>query len=69
MKKQKNAQRPMSMTDVHELFEGYVLVYRGSRSGLFWQFRMWISREKKYIKQTLETKDLELAVERAKKKS
>lgn len=67
-RKTKQIQHPFEMLELHELYEGDVLVYRGSRSGKWWQFRTWISSEKKYIKQTLKTKDLEIAKERAKEK-
>tara|TARA_B100000315_G_C14572079_1_gene586105 strand:+ start:243 stop:1508 length:1266 start_codon:yes stop_codon:yes gene_type:complete len=67
-RKTKQVQSPFNMVEVHELYEGDVLVYRGNRSGKWWQFRTWIAKEKKYIKQTLKTKDLEIAKERAKEK-
>ena len=33
-----------------------------------WQYRCWISAEKKYIRESLKTKDKELAIELAEKK-
>lgn len=66
--RKRQVQSPFKMTAVIELFEGDVLVYRGNRSGDWWQFRTWISSEKKYIKHTLKTKDREIAIQRAKDK-
>ena len=34
-----------------------------------WQYRCWISAEKKYIRESLKTKDKELAIELAEKKT
>tara|TARA_B100000767_G_C19644255_1_gene483907 strand:- start:542 stop:895 length:354 start_codon:yes stop_codon:yes gene_type:complete len=46
---------------------GKAQIYRVLASGDVWQFRMWIPDEKKYVRKTLRTKDLETAISRAKK--
>ena len=58
-------QKKFVRTEEIELHGGDVLVYRGSRSGKNWQFRMWISQDKKYFRQALKTKDKDVAIERA----
>lgn len=65
IRKNKQIQKKFVRTDEIELHEGDVLVYRGSRSGKNWQFRMWIAEDKKYFRQALKTKDRETAVTRA----
>ena len=47
---------------------GKAQIYRVLASGDVWQFRMWIPDEKKYVRKTLRTKDLETAISRAEKK-
>lgn len=64
-RKIKQVQKKFLRTEEHELFEGDVLVFRGSRSGNNWQFRMWIKDDKKYFRKALGTKDLGIAKERA----
>ena len=63
--KNKQIQKKFVRTEEIELHEGDVLIYRGSRSGKNWQFRMWIAEDKKYFRQALKTKDRETAVARA----
>ena len=64
-RKTKQIQTKFVRTDEHELHGGDVLLYRGSRSGKNYQFRMWITEDKKYFRQSLRTKDLDIAKERA----
>ena len=49
----------------HEILGGKAKVFRVPNSGDVWQFQMWISDEKKYLRKTLKTKDLDTAVQRA----
>ena len=42
---------------------GKAQIYRVLASGDVWQFRMWIPDEKKYVRKTLRTKDLETAMQ------
>ena len=50
------------------IFGGKCFVYRNARSGKVWQFQQWIVDEKKYIRISLKTKDLQVATELAEKK-
>ncbi len=49
----------------HEILGGQAKVFRVPNSGDVWQFQIWISDEKKYLRKTLKTKDLDTAVQRA----
>jgi len=51
----------------HEILGGKAKMFRVPNSGDVWQFQMWISEEKKYLRRTLKTKDFETAKERAEK--
>ena len=44
---------------------GKCLILRTEASGDVWQFRMWVSEEKKYVRKTLGTRDFKTAIERA----
>ena len=64
-RKKKQIQKKFVRNEEIELHEGDVLVYRGSRSGKNWQFRMWVSEEQKYLRKALGTKDKDTAIARA----
>lgn len=49
----------------HQVLGGKGVVLRTGQSGKTYQFRMWIPEEKKYIRESLKTKDLETAIQRA----
>ena len=49
----------------HDIFGGKAQILRAPQSGDVWQFRMWISDEKKYLRKSLHTKDFETATIRA----
>lgn len=51
----------------HDIFGGKAQILRVPQSGDVWQFRMWISEEKKYLRKSLQTRDFEAANERAEK--
>ena len=48
----------------HEILGGKGKVFRVPNSGDVYQFQMWISEEKKYLRKSLKTKDLETAMKR-----
>ena len=50
------------MRDEQDLFDGRIRIYRTTHSGDVWQFQMWISEEKKYIRKSLRTRDKEIAI-------
>ena len=52
-------------TAEHDVGDGAVKLIRTKQSGDVWQMRCWIHAEKKYLKKSLRTKDLESAKEKA----
>ena len=48
-----------------EILGGKGKIFRVPASGDVWQFQTWISEEKKYLRKSLKTKDIETAVQRA----
>lgn len=55
------------MSDITDLYDGKIRIYRTTHSGDVYQLRMWISDEKKYIRKSLKTRDKELAINLAEK--
>ena len=55
-------QKKVRMRDEQDLFDGRIRIYRTTHSGNVWQFQMWISDEKKYIRKSLRTRDKEIAI-------
>ncbi len=53
-------------THEHEIFDGVGKVFRTAQSGDNYQFSMWLPSEKKYLRKTLKTRDLETALTRGK---
>ena len=49
----------------HEFLGGKGKVFRVPQSGDVWQFQTWISEEKKHLRRSLKTKDLDTAIQRA----
>jgi len=49
----------------HEILGGKAMIHRVNQSGDVWQLRMWIPEEKKYLRKSLKTRDLETAKNRA----
>ena len=45
----------------HDILGGIAHIYQVKQSGDVWQMRCWIHAEKKYIKKSLRTKDLDSA--------
>jgi len=52
-------------THKHDVLGGKCIILRTAASGDVWQFRMWVSEEKKYVRKTLGTRDFKTAIERA----
>ena len=50
-------------TAEHDICDGAVKLLRTKQSGDVWQMRCWISAEKRYVKKSLRTRDLEQAKE------
>jgi len=55
------------MSDVTDIFDGEIRIYRTTQSGDVYQLRMWISEEKKYIRKSLRTRDKPTAISLAQK--
>jgi len=49
----------------HQILGGKAKIFRVPKSGDIYQFQLWIEAEKKYLRKTLKTKDLETAILRA----
>jgi len=50
------------MSDVTDLYDGQIRIYRTTHSGDVYQLRMWVSEEKKYIRKSLRTRDKNQAI-------
>jgi hypothetical protein len=50
------------MSDVTDLYDGQIRLYRTTHSGDVYQLRMWVSEEKKYIRKSLRTRDKNQAI-------
>ena len=55
------------MSDITEIYDGDIRIFRTTKSGDVYQLRMWISEEKKYIRKTLRTRDKQIAISLAQK--
>ena len=65
-KSQKTRQKRIS--DEFFIYDNEVFIFRTTLSGDVWQMRMWIKDEKKYIRESLRTRDKTLAIEEAKRR-
>jgi integrase len=63
--KDKSRAKSARKTEQHDILGGKAIILRTAASGQVWQFRMWVSEEKKYVRETLKTRDLKTAVQRA----
>lgn len=50
------------MSDVTDLLDGQVRIYRTTHSGDVYQLRLWVSEERKYIRKSLRTRDKNQAI-------
>ena len=50
------------MSDVIDIFDGMVKVFRTTHSGDVWQMRMYVAEEQRYIRKSLKTRDKEIAI-------
>ncbi len=55
------------MSDITDIYDGDIRIYRTTASGDVYQLRMWISEEKKYIRKSLRTRDKDIAISLAQK--
>lgn len=54
-------------TDVMDIFDGNVRIFRTTNSGDVWQFQMYVAQEQRYIRKSLKTRDKEVAIGLAQK--
>jgi integrase len=64
----KDKRAAVRISDVHDLFDGRMRIYRTVKSGDVWQFRMYVKAEKRYVRESLRTTDKEIAKQRAEEK-
>lgn len=64
----KSRSKTAGILQSHDVLGGKACVLRTRASGDVWQFRMWVAEEKKYVRQTLKTRDLPTAIKRAEAK-
>ena len=64
----KDKQSAVRIFDAHDLFDGRIRIYRTIKSGDVWQFRMYVQSEKRYVRESLRTRDKEIATQRAEEK-
>lgn len=64
----KSRSNTAAIVQSHDVLGGKACVLRTRASGDVWQFRMWVAEEKKYVRQTLKTRDLPTAIKRAEAK-
>ena len=60
--------RQKRISDEFYIYDNEVFIFRTTQSGDVWQMRMWIRDEKKYIRESLRTRDKTLAIEEAKRR-
>jgi integrase len=64
----RDKQGAVRISDVHDLFDGRMRIYRTVKSGDVWQFRMYVQAEKRYVRESLRTRDKDIATQRAEAK-
>jgi integrase len=53
------------MSEVEDIFDGHIRIYKTTNSGDVWQLRMYVQEEKRYIRESLKTRDKSVAISRA----
>jgi len=56
------------MSERFEVYDGEIMIYKTTGSGDVWQMRMWVGSEKKYVRESLRTRDKTEATEEAKRR-
>lgn len=67
MQRLNSNQKHIRMSDVTDIYDGALRIYRTTNSGDVYQLRMWISQERKYIRKSLKTRDKIAAIGLAQK--
>ena len=60
--KPKRVRSAVRMSEVTDILDGEVRIFRTTHSGDVWQMRMYVSEEKKYIRLSLRTRDKDAAL-------
>ena len=55
------------MSDITDIFDGHVRIFKTTHSGDVYQMRMYVQEEKRYIRKSLKTRDKQLALSLAQK--
>lgn len=63
--KKASAKKTAVVTEQHDVLGGKAIIFRASVSGDVWQFRMWVSKERKYVRKSLNTRDQKTALQEA----
>ena len=50
------------MSDVTDIYDGEVRIFRTTHSGNVWQMRMYVREEQRYVRKSLKTRDKEIAI-------
>ena len=53
------------MSEVEDIFDGHIRIYKTTNSGDIWQLRMYVQEEKRYIRESLKTRDKSVAISKA----
>jgi integrase len=56
------------MSERFDVYDGEIMIYKTTNSGDVWQMRMWVGSEKKYVRESLRTRDKTEATEEAKRR-
>jgi integrase len=64
---EKATSRKTRISAQHKVLDGLAEIYRTSVSGDVWQFRMYFQEEQRHFRKSLKTRDLESALERARR--
>lgn len=65
--KKKTVAKSPRRTDVIDIFDGHVRIFRTTHSGDVFQFQMYVQDEQRYIRKSLKTRDKEIAIGLAQK--
>ncbi len=65
--KPKRKRAASRMSDITDIYEGQIRIFRTTHSGDVYQLRMWIPEEQKYVRRTLKTRDKAEAIKLAQK--
>ena len=65
--KNKSTEKVSRRTDITEIFDGNVTIYKTTNSGDVYQFQMYVKDEQRYVRKSLKTRDKQVAISLAQK--